>query len=77
MAAEPWVVFGNRPVAIDAYDAAGEVAANVGILSEIVVDAVEVRIIEAKPVGAGDEERGVSTDDNAALGALGQNVDVL
>ena len=77
-AAEPrGCLFGNRPVAVDAYDAAGEVAADVGIVREIVVDAVQIGVVETEPIGARYEQRPVTSHDDAALDALGQNVDVL
>ncbi len=77
-AAEPRIVRRNRAVGIDAHDAAAEVAADVGVVREIVVDAVEVRIVEAERVGAGDEHRAVGREGDAPLHArLGDHLDVL
>ena len=76
--AEPRVVFRDRPVAVDADDAAGEVPADVGVVGEIVLDAVEVRVVEAEAIGAGDEQRAVRRQHDAALAAaVEDDLDVL
>ncbi len=69
--------FGNRAVAIDAQHAAGEIAADVGIVGEVVVDAVEIGVVEAEPIGAGDEQRAVAREHDPPLGAFGDHLDVL
>ena len=69
-AAEPRVVLRDRSVAVDAQHAPGEVAADVGVVGEVVLDAVEIRVVEAEPIGAGDEQRAVAREDDAALARL-------
>ena len=76
-AAEPGIVLWNRAVAADPEDAPGKVAADIRIVREVVIDAIQVGVVEPETIGPGDKQRPVAADDNAALRALSEDVDVL
>jgi hypothetical protein len=75
-AAQPGIVFRNRAITVDANDAAGEVAAYIRVVRERVFNAVEIGVVEAKAVGAADQQRSVAGDDDATLDAFGEDVNV-
>src|SRR4029450_9709368 len=74
---KPRVVLGYRAVAVDANDSTREIAADIGVIGEGVLAAVEIGVVEPEAVGTRDEQRPVAGDDDAPLDAFGENVDVL
>ena len=75
---QPRVVLRYRSILVDAQHPSGEIAPDIGIVREVaILDAVEIGVVKAETIRAGDEQRAVACDDNTALRALGEILDVL
>src|SRR5688572_1611616 len=77
-AAEPGIAARNRSVAIDVHHAPCKVAPFVGIVEEWTLQAVQIRLVQPKPVGAGNKQASVrSHRDPAFAYSLANYFDIL